>query len=305
MAPHWEGLNEFLSVAEHGSFTQAANKLDTTVVSVSRRVAALEAYLGVKLFHRTTRKVSLTDEGELYYQRCRPLIAALVDAEQTITQAQSLPAGQIRVTAPVNFGEQYIAPLLAPFMVAYPQVAVDLHLTNRRVDMTDTGTDVAIRIGHLPDSSLKAKRLGSRQLTICASPGYLAAHGSPDSPSALSRHTCLVGSNEHWHYQSSGKIRTLTVSGKLRCNSGVALLDAAKHGLGLAQLPHYYVQAALANGELVEVLTDYRVDDEGIWALYPSGRQLQPKVAAWLEFLADHLPDQQLRTSTSASMGAR
>ncbi|OOE81149.1 LysR family transcriptional regulator [Salinivibrio siamensis] len=296
MAPHWEGLNEFLSVAEHGSFTQAANKLDTTVVSVSRRVAALEAYLGVKLFHRTTRKVSLTDEGELYYQRCRPLIAALVDAEQTITQAQSLPAGQIRVTAPVNFGEQYIAPLLAPFMVAYPQVAVDLHLTNRRVDMTDTGTDVAIRIGHLPDSSLKAKRLGSRQLTICASPDYLALNGRPDSPSALSHHRCLVGSNEHWHYQSGGKVRTLTVSGRLRCNSGVALLNAAKHGLGLAQLPHYYVQSALASGELEEVLTDYRVEDEGIWALYPSGRQLQPKVSAWLAFLAEHLPAQQLRT---------
>ncbi|OOE66338.1 LysR family transcriptional regulator [Salinivibrio kushneri] len=296
MAPHWEGLNEFLSVAEHGSFTQAANKLDTTVVSVSRRVAALEAYLGVKLFHRTTRKVSLTDEGELYYQRCRPLIAALVDAEQTITQAQSLPAGQIRVTAPVNFGEQYIAPLLAPFMVTYPQVAVDLHLTNRRVDMTDTGTDVAIRIGHLPDSSLKAKRLGSRQLTICASPDYLALNGRPDSPSALSRHSCLVGSNEHWHYQSGGKVRTLTVSGQLRCNSGVALLNAAKHGLGLAQLPHYYVQSALVSGELEEVLTDYRVDDEGIWALYPSGRQLQPKIAAWLAYLAEHLPAQQLRT---------
>ncbi|WP_116644481.1 LysR family transcriptional regulator [Salinivibrio sp. HTSP] len=296
MAPHWEGLNEFLSVAEHGSFTQAANKLDTTVVSVSRRVAALEAYLGVKLFHRTTRKVSLTDEGELYYQRCRPLIAALVDAEQTITQAQSLPAGQIRVTAPVNFGEQYIAPLLAPFMVAYPQVAVDLHLTNRRVDMTDTGTDVAIRIGHLPDSSLKAKRLGSRQLTICASPGYLALNGRPESPSTLSRHSCLVGSNEHWHYQSGGKVRTLTVSGRLRCNSGVALLNAAKHGLGLAQLPHYYVQSALVSGELEEVLTDYRVDDEGIWALYPSGRQLQPKIAAWLAYLAEHLPAQHLRT---------
>ncbi|OOE64737.1 LysR family transcriptional regulator [Salinivibrio sp. IB282] len=296
MAPHWEGLNEFLSVAEHGSFTQAANKLDTTVVSVSRRVAALEAYLGVKLFHRTTRKVSLTDEGELYYQRCRPLIAALVDAEQTITQAQSLPAGQIRVTAPVNFGEQYIAPLLAPFMVAYPQVAVDLHLTNRRVDMTDTGTDVAIRIGHLPDSSLKAKRLGSRQLTICASPGYLALNGRPESPSTLSHHSCLVGSNEHWHYQSGGKVRTLTVSGRLRCNSGVALLNAAKHGLGLAQLPHYYVQSALVSGELEEVLTDYRVDDEGIWALYPSGRQLQPKIAAWLAYLAEHLPAQQLRT---------
>lgn len=296
MAPHWEGLNEFLSVAEHGSFTQAANKLDTTVVSVSRRVAALEAYLGVKLFHRTTRKVSLTDEGELYYQRCRPLMAALMDAEQTITQAQSLPAGPIRVTAPVNFGEQYIAPLLAPFMVTYPQVAVDLHLTNRRVDMTDTGTDVAIRIGHLPDSSLKAKRLGSRQLTICASPDYLALNGRPESPSALSHHRCLVGSNEHWHYQSGGKVRTLTVSGRLRCNSGVALLNAAKHGLGLAQLPHYYVQSALAIGELEEVLTDYRVEDEGIWALYPSGRQLQPKVSAWLAFLAEHLPAQQLRT---------
>ncbi|OOF23638.1 LysR family transcriptional regulator [Salinivibrio sp. IB574] len=292
MAPHWEGLNEFLAVAEHGSFTQAAYKLDTNVVAVSRRVAALEAHLGVKLFHRTTRKVTLTDEGEHYYQRCRPLMAALQEAEQTITQSQALPTGLVRVTAPVNFGEQYIAPLLAPFLRQYPHVSVDLHLTNRRIDLIETGTDVAIRIGHLADSSLKAKRLGSRRLTICASPVYLAAHGRPLTPSDLNRHVCLVGSNEHWHYQAGNKVRALTVSGRLRCNSGVALLEAAKQGIGLAQLPHYYVQEALAEGTLEEVLVDYRIEEEGIWALYPRGRQLQPKVAALLAYLAQHLPTQ-------------
>lgn len=292
MAPHWEGLNEFLAVAEHGNFTQAAYKLDTNVVAVSRRVAALEAHLGVKLFHRTTRKVTLTDEGEHYYQRCRPLMAALQEAEQTITQSQALPTGLVRVTAPVNFGEQYIAPLLAPFLRQYPHVSVDLHLTNRRIDLIETGTDVAIRIGHLADSSLKAKRLGSRRLTICASPAYLAAHGRPQTPSDLNRHVCLVGSNEHWHYQTSNKVRTLTVSGRLRCNSGMALLEAAKQGIGLAQLPHYYVQEALAEGTLEEVLVDYRIEEEGIWALYPRGRQLQPKVAALLTYLAQHLPTQ-------------
>ncbi|OOF10702.1 MULTISPECIES: LysR family transcriptional regulator [unclassified Salinivibrio] len=292
MAPHWEGLNEFLAVAEHGSFTQAAYKLDTNVVAVSRRVAALEAHLGVKLFHRTTRKVTLTDEGEHYYQRCRPLMAALQEAEQTITQSQALPTGLVRVTAPVNFGEQYIAPLLAPFLRQYPHVSVDLHLTNRRIDLIETGTDVAIRIGHLADSSLKAKRLGSRRLSICASPAYLAAHGRPQTPSELNRHVCLVGSNEHWHYQAGNKVRTLTVSGRLRCNSGVALLEAAKQGIGLAQLPHYYVQEALAEGTLEEVLVDYRIEEEGIWALYPRGRQLQPKVAALLTYLAQHLPTQ-------------
>ncbi|UTZ43728.1 LysR family transcriptional regulator [Vibrio campbellii] len=286
---NWEGVSEFVAVAETNSFTGAANKLKTSVAQISRRVSALEERLAVKLLHRTTRKVSLTEAGQLYYQQCKHLVEGLELAELAVTQMQAEPKGVLKVTAPVTYGEVNLAPLLHQFIEKYPQVNLDLNLTNQKLDLIEQGVDVAIRLGRLQDSSLIAKRLSSRQLYVCASPAYLDRSGEPHTLSELSHHQCLVGTADYWHFKEQKREKSLRVSGQIKCNSGFALVDAAKRGLGLVQLPDYYVQEALDNGELVEVLTDYRDDREGIWALYPQNRNLSPKVRLLIDFLAENM----------------
>ncbi|MBW3698203.1 LysR family transcriptional regulator [Vibrio sp. T187] len=284
---NWEGVSEFVAVAELESFTGAAKKLATSVAQISRRVSTLEERLAVKLFNRTTRKVSLTEAGQVYYQQCKQLVEGLELAELAVTQMQSTPKGLLKVTAPVTYGERMLAPLLHQFIQLHPQVELDLMLTNQKLDLIDQGVDVAIRLGRLEDSSLIAKRLSQRQLYVCASPEYLERYGEPHTLSELSNHQCLVGSFEHWRFKENKQSRSVRVNGRIKCNSGLALLDAAKHSVGLVQLPDYYVNDALDSGELVEVLTDYRDDKEGIWALYPQNRNLSPKVRLLVDFLSE------------------
>lgn len=286
---NWEGVSEFVAVAETNSFTSAAKKLNTSVAQVSRRVSSLEERLAVKLLHRTTRRVSLTEAGQLYYQQCKQLVEGLELAELAVTQMQSVPKGLVKVTAPVTYGETHLAPLLHQFLEMHPQVDLELNLTNQKLDLIESGIDVAIRLGRLQDSSMIARRLASRQLYVCASPQYLEHHGEPHTLSELAHHQCLVGSVEYWHFKEFSQEKSLRVSGRIKCNSGFALLDAAKRGLGLVQLPDYYVQKALKSGELLEVLSDYRDEREGIWALYPQNRNLSPKVRLLIDFLAKHL----------------
>ncbi|MDA0148894.1 LysR family transcriptional regulator [Vibrio sp. LaRot3] len=287
----WEGVTEFVSVAETMSFTAAAKRLDTSVAQVSRRVSALEERLAVKLLNRTTRKVTLSEAGQLYFQQCKALVEGLEQAELAVTQMQAEPKGKLKITAPVTYGEMHIAPLLNQFLLKYPKLDLELSLTNQTVDLIETGCDVAIRLGRLRDSTLIAKKLSSRQLFVCASEHYLSRFGVPHTLSEISHHQCLVGSVDYWHFREQGKERSIRVSGRIRCNSGYALLDAAKQGLGLIQLPDYYVQQAMQQGELVEVLADYRDEREGIWALYPQNRNLSPKVRLLIDFLAEKLSE--------------
>lgn len=282
----WEGVTEFVAVAELSSFTAAAGRLDTSVVQVSRKVSALEQRLNVKLLHRTTRNVRLTEAGQLYYDQCKQLVEGLEEAERTVTQMQQEPKGLLKVTAPVTFGEQHIAPLAHRFLQEYPQVRLDLNLTNRTLDLVENSIDVAIRLGRLKDSSLIAKRLGDRQLSVCASPAYLAEYGTPTSLEQLNQHQCLLGTLEYWRFREQGVERSLRLNGRIRCNSGLALLDACKAGLGLAQLPDYYVTEALAQGELQEVLTDFRDAREGIWAVYTPNRNLSAKARLFVDYLS-------------------
>lgn len=286
---NWEGVSEFVAVAETHSFTAAANKLATSVAQVSRRISTLEERLAVKLFNRTTRKVTLTEAGHVYFQQCKHLVEGLELAELAVTQMQSTPKGLLKVTAPVTFGEQNLAPLLHQFLEQYPQVDLELMLTNQKLDLIEMGFDVAIRLGRLQDSSLIAKRLSSRQLYVCASPNYLDRFGEPHTLSELTRHQCLVGSVDYWRFRDAKREKSIRVTGRIHCNSGYALLDAAKRGLGLVQLPDHYVQQALDEGELIEVLTEYRDEREGIWALYPQNRNLSPKVRLLIDFLAEKL----------------
>ena len=285
----WEGVSEFVAVAETGSFTRAAQRLATSVANVSRRIALLEERLGVKLLLRTTRKVSLTEAGQVYYQQCRALLEGLEQAELTVTQMQQTPKGKLKVTAPVTYGEQKIAPLLHDFLLQHPQLELEFVLTNQKLDLIEQGVDVAVRLGQLGDSSFIARRLSNRNLYVCATPHYLAQYGTPHTLSELTQHSCLVGIHDHWRFKENQQSRAIRVRGRVHCASGVVLLDAALKDMGLVQLPDYYVEAHLASGRLVEVLPAYRDEREGVWALYPQNRHLSPKVRLLVDYLAQHL----------------
>ncbi|WP_051216469.1 LysR substrate-binding domain-containing protein [Ferrimonas futtsuensis] len=290
----WAGVSEFVAVAETESFTAAGKRLGISTAQVSRQVSALESRLAAKLLYRTTRKVSLTDAGRTYYQHCRQVLDGLSEAERAVTNLQDTPRGQLRVTAPVTFGERTLAPLVNDFALRYPELEVQLVLTNQRLDLVEEGMDLAIRLGRLEDSSMMARRLASRQLHVCASPGYLSLYGEPHSLTELDRHQCLVGTMDYWRFQEEGRSRNVRVRGRLRCNSGWALTDAALKGLGLAQLPDYYVQESLASGQLVSVLDHLSEQGEGVWALYPHNRHLSPKVRLLVDYLVESMETLQM-----------
>ncbi|GIU12235.1 LysR family transcriptional regulator [Shewanella glacialipiscicola] len=286
---NWEGVSEFVAVAEAESFTKAAKQLGISTAQVSRQVSALETRMATKLFHRTTRKVSVSEVGRIYYQHCRQVLNGLEEAERAITNLQSTPRGLLKITAPVTYGEKTLAPLVNDFIAKYPELEVKINLTNQNVDLIDDGYDLAIRLGQLKDSSIMAKRLGSRTQYVCASPDYVSTFGIPHSLSELEQHNCLLGTLDYWRFQENGKTRNVRVKGNLICNSGYALVDAAIKGIGIIQLPEYYVLPFLEDGQLVPLLEQNRQPKEGIWALYPHNRHLSPKVRMLLDYLSEAL----------------
>lgn len=263
----WEGISEFVHVAERASFTLAAKQLGISTPQVSRQISALEQRLNIKLFYRTTRKVSLTHEGSVFYQHCRSVLDGLEDAERAVTNLQTRPQGKIRLTAPVTFAELKILPLLNDFLQQHPDVQISVTLTNRQLDLVEEGYDIAIRLGKLADSTLMARKLSERKTYIVASPGYIKRYGTPHSLSELANHNCLLGTLKHWRFKEHGRQKNLRVSGNLSCNSGLGLVDAALKGLGLVQLPDYYVQSHIENKGLVSVLDAYAETGEGVWAV--------------------------------------
>lgn len=285
----WEGVNEFVAVVESGSFTLASQNIGISTAQVSRLVAQLEKRLATKLLYRSTRKVSVTEAGKLYYQHCRQVLDALEEAESALTQLQATPRGQLRITAPMTYGEKVLAPLLNDFVRHYPELTIQVQLSNQKLDLVEEGFDLAIRLGKLENSSMMAKRLATRRLFLCAAPDYIQTYGAPHSLSELSRHNCLLGTLDFWRFKQDGKERNLRVQGNLRYNSGHALVDAALKGLGLVQLPDFYVQTHLQHQDLIEVLPEFQPEDEGIWALYPHNRHLSPKVRMLVDFLKIHL----------------
>lgn len=285
----WDGISEFVYVAENDSFTLASKKMAISTAQVSRQVSALEKRLNIKLFYRTTRKVSLTEEGRIFYQHCRSVLDGLDAAERAITNLQTKPQGKIKLTAPVAFGEKQILPLVNNFIKQYNDVEVSAYLSNRQVDIVEDGYDLAIRLGKLSDSTMMAKKLGKRTSYTCASPDYLAKHGIPHSISELNKHSCLLGTNDYWHFRESGREKRIRVTGRLRYNNGYSLTDAALKGLGIVQLPDYYIEKQIQSGELVSLLDNYRAPDEGIWAVYPHNRHLSPKIRLLVDYLAEQL----------------
>ncbi|MCW3173084.1 LysR substrate-binding domain-containing protein [Shewanella subflava] len=285
----WDGVVEFVAVAQTESFTQAASRLGISTAQVSRQVSQLENRLTTKLFYRTTRKVSLTEEGAVYFRHCRQVLDGLEEAERAISSLHQSPQGLIRMTAPVTYGERFVMPIVLNFMEKYPQVEVICELTNKQLDLVDGSYDLAIRLGRLADSSLVAKCLTSRRQYVCASPAYLQQYGVPQTLADLNQHHCLIGTNSHWHFDEQGKEKVIKVQGRLQCSSGLTLLDAALRGMGVVQLPGYYVNEAIKQGQLVVVLASFQQAKEGIWALYPQNRHLSAKVRLLVDMLSEQL----------------
>ncbi|WP_417583900.1 LysR family transcriptional regulator [Nitrincola sp.] len=286
---HWDRIEAFTEVVRLGTFSAAARHLNVSASHISRLVVKLEQQLGTQLLYRTTRKIRLTDAGRLYYEHCKHLFEGFREAESAINDLQSSPRGVLKITAGYTFGERYIAPLINAFMLLHPQLEVRLHLTNRRVDLIEEGYDLAIRIGPMEDSSLIARRLWTREEMVVASPAYLAEQGVPLTLMDLSRHQCLIGSRDRWLFLDQGTRREMRVQGRLHANSGIVLLDAALKGMGLVQLPAYYIAEYLEKGELVPVLQDFAFKDSAIWVVYPQHRHLSSKVRMFIDFLVEEI----------------
>lgn len=285
----WDGISEFVYVAEYESFTRAAKELGISTAQVSRQISALEKRLNIKLLYRTTRKVSLTEEGRVFYQHCRSVLDGLDAAEQAVTNLQSTPQGRIKLTAPVTYGEQQLLPLINDFMLQYSDIEVTAFLSNQKMDLIEGGYDLAIRIGKLNDSTMMAKKLSHRTNFVCAAPAYLNKYGIPQTLNELNQHNCLLGTRDYWYFKNGDKERNIRVMGTMQYNSGYSLVDAALKGLGIVQLPDYYVKKYLKSGELVSLLDNYREPEEAIWAIYPHNRHLSPKIRLLVDYLAEHL----------------
>jgi DNA-binding transcriptional LysR family regulator len=285
----WDGIDEFVAVAEAESFSRAAARLNLSTSGVSREVARLEDRLQTRLLYRTTRRVSLTDAGRLFLARCRALIQERDLAMQLVGEDEGELKGQLRMTCSSAYGERYVVSAVNAFALAHPRLSLDIVLDDGVRDLVADGFDLAIRFGRLGDSRLIARRLASRTRRLCAAPDYLAKAGAPASLAAIADHACVVGASDTWTFSDKGGETTLRPRGRWRCNSGQAVLDAALAGLGLCQLPNFYVDGPIAAGALVPLLEDHRPTDEGVWAVYPHLRHLPAKVRLLVEHLEAHL----------------
>ena len=297
MASHrWESIEAFERVVRFGSFSRAAEDLGVSRSHISRQITGLENRLDAQLLLRTTRKVSTTEVGQAFYLRCQDILDNLENAEQAVVDLQEKPRGILRVSVGGAFGEDFIAPATVDFMAAHPDLSVELDFSNRLIDLISEGYDLAIRAGTLKDSSLIARRVCNRKLLTCASPAYLQRNGTPASIHALTNHNCLLGTLETWRFKEHGRNFDLRVQGNWRSNNGRALLQAAVRGLGLVQLPSFYLEEALETGELETILEDFNPTDTGVWAVYPHNRHLSAKVRLFVNFLAERfqlLPNQR------------
>ncbi len=286
-------LRSFLSVAENRSFSQAARALGLSKSLISRQISGLEGELGVRLVSRTTRRLSLTEAGQAYAERCQRILADLEEADRAVGNLQAAPRGRLKITAPMSFGTLHLAPALPRFLERFPEVGLDLSLSDRIVDLIEEGFDLAIRIGRLNESSLIAKRLCAMPRVVCASPDYLKRHGVPQLPSDLARHCCFTHSElaQEWRLQNAlGRLESVEVKGSVRANNGEALRDLALSGLGIVYLPSFFIGPDLRAKRLIPLLEAYTPQDSALYAVYPHSRHLSPKVRAFLDFLAQSFP---------------
>ncbi len=303
MAADYEDLMEkldamavFARVVEAESFSGAARALGLSKSAVSKQVSRLEDRLGLRLLNRTTRRLSLTEAGAAFYQGCRRVVAEAEAAEQAVTHLAGAPRGRLRVNAPMSFGVRHVSPALPEFLGRYPELAIDLTLNDRMVDLVEEGFDVGVRIAQLADSSLVARHLAPNRSVLSAAPAYLDVRGAPRDIDELEDHACLIYSyqatGETWRLTGPGGARRLNVSGPFKVNNGDAILAAALGGLGIALLPCFICGDDLRAGRLVRVLPDWGLaSDSAVSAVYPAARHLSPKVRVFVDFLVERFGD--------------
>lgn len=286
-------MQTFAAVVDAGSFVRASEALNISKAAVSCYVADLEERLGVRLLHRTTRKLSLTEEGRAFHIRCKALLDDLEDAESEITASSMQASGLVKINVPVTFGIMHLAPLWPDFMAANPRVMLDVTLSDRVVDLVDDGYDLAVRIGSLPNSSLISRKLASTRMILCASPAYLKKHGHPEHPTDLAEHTVLayslLATGDHWELKGPEGKEKIAVHPAMRTNSGDTCRAAALKHQGIILQPSFLVEADLRRGTLVELMPQYRSTEFGIYAVYPSRQYVSAKVRLLIEFLVKAL----------------
>jgi DNA-binding transcriptional LysR family regulator len=286
-------MEAFVRVAETKSFSEAARRLRSSKSLVSRQVAELEGNLGVRLFHRTTRSLTLTEEGRAYMGQVTRILGEIEEANLSVSATRTAPRGRLRVSAPMSFGILHLAPAIPLFLARCPEVELDLNLNDRYVDLIDEGLDLSIRVGRLAESSLVARKLADSRMVLCASPDYLAANGTPKTPEDLEAHRCLCYSTNsiqpEWRLQHlDGTPWLVPIKAHLHVNNGDVLRTAALAHAGIAFLPNFIVGQDLQVSALLSILDDYVPADAGIYAVYPHSRHLSPKVRAFIDFLLGH-----------------
>lgn len=284
-------ISAFAKVVETGSFARAAERLDVSVSSVSRLVAELEAHLDARLLNRTTRRLSLTESGRAFYERCIQLLADLEEAKEAAGAGAAKPRGTLRLTCGTSFGVRHLAPAIADFIVSHPQMRFDVELSDRVVDLVDEGFDAALRIGKIGSQQLVGRKIGTTRLVCCASPAYLERHGIPRKPEELSTHACL--SYEYsphryiWPFQDAlGADHSVRIDGPVHANNGRFLVAMAVAGIAIALEPDFIVGPEVRAGRLVPLLQGFEAPLANIYVAYPSRRHLSAKVRAFAAFLA-------------------
>ena len=290
---HSSELQLVVELARAGGMSAAARQLDVTPAAVSKRLAQIEARLGVRLFNRSTRRLSLTAEGEVYLESARRILDEIEDLDQLIASRQDSPRGRLKVNAPLGFGRSYIAPAIAEFAQKYPDVTLQLQLTDSPADFVRDAFDVAIRFGDQPDTRLIARKIAPNRRLVCASPGYLKTHGVPTTPHDLARHQCIVlRQNEDayslWRFTHGRRSETVKVRGALSSNDGEVTLTWGLAGLGILQRAEWDLARYLRSGRLVRVLEDYALPQADIYAVFPERHHLSAKVRIFVDFLVGY-----------------
>ena len=282
-------MRAFVAVVEAESFTQAAASMQISKALVSKYVGALESTLGVRLLNRTTRRMSVTDSGKAYYERCMSVLQDIDEIEAALRSEHSQPEGILRINAPVSFSELTLMPILSDFTQRYPDVTVKLELADRFVDLIEEGVDMAIRIGALPDSSLVVRKLTEMRMFLCASPAYLASEGVPHTPNALAEHYCIFDSNyKHkgkWIFEQDEQQIIVPIRSQIIVNSARAVHELLLNDKGISLLPSFVVETDIKEGRLVRLMQDYEVEPTGVYALYPHRKHLSAKVRLFIDDL--------------------
>ena len=287
----------FVAVVENGGFSAASRTLGVSKSAVSKRINQLENHLGVLLLHRTTRKLSLTEAGERYYEHAAQALSAAGKAEDAVTELQGEPQGKLKISSPMSFGRLHVAPLIPKLMQRYPKLQIDLVMDDRNIDLVAGGIDVAIRSGDMPDSTLIARKLAPLRQVLCASPSYIDRYGMPLTPSELHDRNCILfsysGDANQWTLNQGDQSETVLVSGSYRVNNSEALLEALREGVGIGRLPTFVAGPDLKVGNLVRVLGSHHIPDHTFYAVFPERQYMPAKVRAFLDFAIEYFGGDQ------------